>query len=439
MEQTVVEKRQAEAVEPLACPLLCKALDVLAEGAVLLDREGRIVFANRAVRESIGASIPDLTSRYFDDPLFDVRWPDGRPVDREERPFQVALETQRPVRDVHYRMRLPSGRTLSLAVSAVPFFSNGEIAGVVISLNDLTEHQEAERRIRFQASLLDQIRSTVVATDIHGRIVYLNRFAIETCGWTESEALGRTVAEIMVPLEERPFAEHLRQIVAKEGHWEGEMLVRERTGRTYPAHLTLSEIRDEGRLIGYVGVAADVSRLRRAEEAIEAKDRAIREAYVEVVGAVTGGKLLLLTPPELSSELGSFIAGPFPVTMQGLSDLRGHLMPLFQRMHLAHAEDAILGVSEAATNAVKHAGGGECLVYRTNDCVQVAVTDVGNGIDFRTLPKATLMPGFSTKQSLGMGFTIMLDLSERVMLSTEPGHTVVVLEFDIEPSFVAAR
>jgi len=58
----------------------------------------------------------------------------------------------------------------------------------------------------------------------------------------------------------------------------------------------------------------------------------------------------------------------------------------------------------------------------------VAVTDRGPGIDFRTLPKATLTPGFSTAASLGMGFTIMLHLCERVLLSTQPGHTSVVLE-----------
>jgi anti-sigma regulatory factor (Ser/Thr protein kinase) len=59
----------------------------------------------------------------------------------------------------------------------------------------------------------------------------------------------------------------------------------------------------------------------------------------------------------------------------------------------------------------------------------VAIADDGPGIDFRTLPKATLVPGFSTAASLGMGFTIMLQLCERVLLSTRPGRTVVVLEF----------
>ena len=54
---------------------------------------------------------------------------------------------------------------------------------------------------------------------------------------------------------------------------------------------------------------------------------------------------------------------------------------------------------------------------------------VSPGIDFRTLPRATLQRGFSTASSLGMGFTIMLQVCERVLLSTHPGRTTVVLEF----------
>jgi len=62
----------------------------------------------------------------------------------------------------------------------------------------------------------------------------------------------------------------------------------------------------------------------------------------------------------------------------------------------------------------------------------VAVTDGGPGIDFKTLPRATLVPGFSTASTLGVGFTMMLQLSDRVLLSTRPGRTQVVLEVAVD-------
>ena len=91
--------------------------------------------------------------------------------------------------------------------------------------------------------------------------------------------------------------------------------------------------------------------------------------------------------------------------------------------------DLLSTVGEALDNAIKHAGGGIFQAFARDDSLQIAITDDGPGIDFRTLPRATLVPGFSTAASLGMGFTIMLQLCERVLLATRPGRTVVTLEF----------
>ncbi len=61
--------------------------------------------------------------------------------------------------------------------------------------------------------------------------------------------------------------------------------------------------------------------------------------------------------------------------------------------------------------------------------LRVVVRDAGPGIDFRPLPRATLVSGFSTVSSLGLGFTIVPQTCERLLLSTRPGRTVVLLEF----------
>jgi anti-sigma regulatory factor (Ser/Thr protein kinase) len=87
---------------------------------------------------------------------------------------------------------------------------------------------------------------------------------------------------------------------------------------------------------------------------------------------------------------------------------------------------------EAMSNAIKHAGSGRYQIYRTADRVQVAVRDRGPGIDFTLVPRAVLVHGFSTMESLGTGFTFMLGLCDRVSLSSERGRTTVVLEMDYQ-------
>ena len=50
--------------------------------------------------------------------------------------------------------------------------------------------------------------------------------------------------------------------------------------------------------------AVDVTELREAEQALRRQEEGIRRAYVDVLDAVTGGKLILLTEEELAAELG---------------------------------------------------------------------------------------------------------------------------------------
>jgi ligand-binding sensor protein/anti-sigma regulatory factor (Ser/Thr protein kinase) len=177
--------------------------------------------------------------------------------------------------------------------------------------------------------------------------------------------------------------------------------------------------------------AADVSDVRRAEQALRSQEEHIREAYVDVLDAVTGGKLLLLTDDLLRTELGEPLTGALELTATSdVGHARRRVVEAAERRYPGRVDRnaLITPVSEALDNALKHARGGTYQVFCRNGFVQVAVTDAGPGIDFRTLPRATLVRGFSTAASLGMGFTIMLQLCERVLLSTHPGHTEVVLE-----------
>jgi anti-sigma regulatory factor (Ser/Thr protein kinase) len=183
--------------------------------------------------------------------------------------------------------------------------------------------------------------------------------------------------------------------------------------------------------------AQDISGVRHAERALRRQEESIRRAYVDVLDAVTGGKLILLTDEELRGQLGVPLMEPVPVTApRELAEARG----VIARTAAEHfpgwtsGVDVRTPVGEALVNALRHAGGGSYQLFTRDDKLQVLVRDDGPGIDFRMLPRATLQRGFSTAASLGMGFTIMLQVCERVLLSTRPGRTSVVLEFADRPA-----
>ena len=184
-------------------------------------------------------------------------------------------------------------------------------------------------------------------------------------------------------------------------------------------------------------VAIENARLfeERAEalRALEEKDRAIRQAYTDVIDAVTGGRLIILGPDELDEALETQGAEYELRDPADLSEARRRLRQAVD--HDARLrDDLVLAFSEGATNMLKHAHGGTYRIGADRQCAQVVLSDDGPGIDFHDLPKATLVPGFSTQQTLGMGFTVMMELTDRLLLCTDSGGTTLVLEKDLLPS-----
>jgi CheY-like chemotaxis protein len=93
------------------------------------------------------------------------------------------------------------------------------------------------------------------------------------------------------------------------------------------------------------------------------------------------------------------------------------------------SQDLITAVSEAAMNALVHGGGGRaCVCAGAGGTIQVWVKDRGPGIALESLPRATLERGYSTSGTLGHGFWLMINTTDRIFLHTTHRGTTVVLE-----------
>lgn len=174
-----------------------------------------------------------------------------------------------------------------------------------------------------------------------------------------------------------------------------------------------------------------LTRLRTAQQAVHEQDLAIRRAYADVLGVVTGGRLVLVTANELDRVLGSPLTQARIVSEpRELSTARSNIKTAVTGLVAASDLDIMIcAVGEALTNALAYGGSAEYQVFARGDAAQVLVRDHGPGIDFATLPKATLSPGFSTGNSLGWGFSVMLEATTRLIIETGAGGTTVVLEF----------
>jgi DNA-binding response OmpR family regulator/anti-sigma regulatory factor (Ser/Thr protein kinase) len=152
----------------------------------------------------------------------------------------------------------------------------------------------------------------------------------------------------------------------------------------------------------------------------------------DVIHAVTAGKLVLADGSELE-ELRAGATELATLDFDQPTDVaraRHIAEDTLHELGMApdRLPDMVIAVSEGVTNAQKHAGGGRLEVCRSGQDVLIWISDSGGGIDFSMLPSYTLKPGASGTASLGYGFTVLMELLDRLYLSTGHAGTIMVLQ-----------
>lgn len=322
-------------------------------------------------------------------------------------------------------------------------------------LNETLEQRVAERTQELRR--LERLNQNIVATvpagllvlDKGRSVVSANRGFVGLTHLRASEVVGKPVGTVLDALE---VPEPCRDaIVAGEPvrglDCRGCAPVAEGAAERQVLFLCLSltPLQGEGSGQGeedrQLLVVEDVTARKQAEQETEAARQRLLEAeidkkrfYREVILAVTNGKFHLADTPEIP------VPGQ-PTLDISLEDRTGYATARKELQEKAVAAgmapdaagDLVLAAGEAITNAVKHAVQGRCLVYESPGRLVVRVSDRGRGIRPDDLPGAVLRPGFSTKVSLGMGYTLMLTLTDELWLATSQQGTVVQLEKWVHP------
>jgi PAS domain S-box-containing protein len=125
-------------------------VEVLSEGVLLVDAEGRVATANLAAERILGrsASIVGTDIRH---PGFEQVQPDGSPLAAEESPVVLTLEKGNPFRDVVIGIRSAHGEGIRwLSVITIPLKVNpaGRVLTVAMCFAEITEQVESQRELR---------------------------------------------------------------------------------------------------------------------------------------------------------------------------------------------------------------------------------------------------------------------------------------------------
>jgi PAS domain S-box-containing protein len=184
--------------------LQCVALPVWA-----VDKDGRVVLANRAAVAALGYDdVSELRGRNGHATVHYKRR-DGSPYPAAECPLLEPMRTGDPVHlDEDWFVRR-DGSMFPVSVTAVPIdLPTGR--GVVMTFVDITAQREAEQALRERDAILAQVAQPVWVVDHEGRFHYANPAALAALGYEDASDLvgkpGHETVHYKYP-DGRPFPE----------------------------------------------------------------------------------------------------------------------------------------------------------------------------------------------------------------------------------------
>src|SRR4028119_1427836 len=100
---------------------------------------------------------------------------------------------------------------------------------LIAIMRDITERKQSQAMLLKQAQLLDLANDTIMVRDLNDTITYWNQGAQRLYGFSSAEAVGNLVHRFLNTEFPQPL-EEIKEIVFKDGYWNGELIHSRRDG-----------------------------------------------------------------------------------------------------------------------------------------------------------------------------------------------------------------
>lgn len=194
--------------------------------------------------EVVGQNVSTIFQKtYFDNPAAFIKDPDCEPVR-----YETVCKTK-------------SGKKINLLFQAFAVKDELEIIqGVSLMGKDITAEKKADEKQAMLASIVSSSDDAIISKTLNGIITSWNKAATEIFGYTEKEAIGRSIS-IIIPEEsldeEELILENIRR-GEKIDHFE--TIRRAKDGTEKLVSLTISPVRNKhGKIIGVSKIVQDIS------------------------------------------------------------------------------------------------------------------------------------------------------------------------------------
>lgn len=261
-------------------------------GMAIVGKDGRWMQVNDCLCTMLGYSREELNALTFQD----ITHPED--LHSDLRLLKELVDGKHSFYHMEKRYFHKEGHIVYalLAVSAVRQ-KNKEVLYFVSQIIDISQRVTMHKQLAKTLSQLEGILAastqvSIIGTDLYGVITTFNKGAENLLGYTKEEMIGIRTPEIIHLREE--IGEHSRELsdelgiqvegfetfVAKArlGYFDTrEWTYVRKNGDRFPVQLTVTAVYENDAIVGYLGIAADISQLKQVQKEISSLLRITRD------------------------------------------------------------------------------------------------------------------------------------------------------------------
>ncbi len=240
-------------------------MEALRDPLFLLDGRGRLLEANASGRALLG---PEFAPGQPLSPFLSLSVARSRPDDSGRISRPGSGDTTKKEKDGTYIVRMPeNGRddrgTAEIWTLRVP---DGEDVLVRLASPDSDPGiREIVERYRL---LFEKAREGIVITDRARIIVDVNPSFTRVTGYTRGEILGKTPSLLKSGRQSPEFYSRMWDALSRNGHWEGEIWDRKKSGELYCEWLSIYSLESNGEVTHYLGIFTDITEHMKDQDRI---------------------------------------------------------------------------------------------------------------------------------------------------------------------------
>lgn len=263
------------------------AVEAAPSGMIMADSEGRIILVNAYTEKLFGYGRDELTGQKLE-MLVPERF---RGKHSGLRAGYLTQPTIRPMgvgRDLFALRKDGSEFPVEIGLSPI---ATDQGTMVLAAIVDITERKQSEEARKLRLILETALDAVVVMTS-DGIVADWNDRAVSIFGWLRDEAVGRTMADLIIPERYREAHKNglQRYLRTRQGDALGrriELSGIKKNGEEFPVELSISAIQDGERIL-FVGCLRDMTehhalRLARTEVARVTQRMAMDEMTASIV------------------------------------------------------------------------------------------------------------------------------------------------------------